>query len=127
MPRGYSVAKKKTARSMAAAMWLEADSESPERKLGRRIVPQPDGCWLYNDNPNVYGQHIHEGEHRTTHRLVWEILRGPIPEGHHLHHQCRTIGCCNPEHLEVLTPKEHAAAHKELRQADAAVMDGRLS
>jgi hypothetical protein len=41
---------------------------------------------------------------------------GEIPEGHHLHHTCETPGCCNPAHLEPLSPGDHVRKHRDSRR-----------
>jgi len=46
-----------------------------------------------------------------THRVVYLLMVGEIPEGMHLHHTCEQALCCNPAHLEVLTPAQHKLAH----------------
>jgi hypothetical protein len=40
---------------------------------------------------------------RTVHRVAYQILIGPIPEGLELDHLCRVRSCCNPWHLEPVT------------------------
>lgn len=42
------------------------------------------------------------------HRWVWEQHRGEIPEGYEIDHLCRNRGCCNIEHLQRISGKEHA-------------------
>lgn len=39
-----------------------------------------------------------------VHRFVWEHLVGPIPAGLQMDHLCRNRKCCNPDHLEPVTP-----------------------
>jgi hypothetical protein len=53
-----------------------------------------------------------------VHRVVYEYVVGPIPEGMQIDHLCRNRACCRPEHLEPVTIREnllrgetHAAAN----------------
>lgn len=43
----------------------------------------------------------------AVHRLVYEFLVGHIPDGLQLDHLCRNRVCCNPDHLEPVTPREN--------------------
>ena len=47
------------------------------------------------------------GKLKMWHRLVWEIVKGPIPKGYEVNHLCKNRKCCNVDHLEVLTSSEH--------------------
>jgi hypothetical protein len=89
------------------------DGEVADRAL-RRLGPQhPDECWIW---PGVkvgagYG-HISDDRGgrrgmRLVHRVVYEALVGPIPEGLTLDHLCRTPACANPAHLEPVTHREN--------------------
>ena len=51
----------------------------------------------------------------TAHRAAYLLFVGPVPEGFHLHHVCRNGTCTNPDHLVVLTPKDHGDAHRRER------------
>lgn len=42
-----------------------------------------------------------------AHRLAYEGLVGPIPEGLQIDHLCRVRNCVNPEHLEPVTSREN--------------------
>ena len=35
------------------------------------------------------------------HRLAWERVNGPIPEGDHIRHDCDNRKCVNPDHLRT--------------------------
>lgn len=94
----------------------QKNDDNIESRIGRSITPQPNGCWIFRNNPDIYGG---TRDIATVHRFVFETLVGPIPRGCQLHHKCVTPACCNPAHLEPLTPAQHAAAHKKLRDAAA--------
>lgn len=68
-----------------------------------------DGCWTWTGytRSDGYGQTKHAGRNVRTHRLIFELLVGSIPEGMELDHLCRNTRCCNPDHLEVVTPREN--------------------
>ena len=75
----------------------------------RRIVIS-DGCWLWDGSHDLcgYGMWKVAGLFNwKVHRLVWELLRGPIPQGKQLDHLCRNTGCSNPDHLEPVTSREN--------------------
>ena len=66
-------------------------------------------CWIWMGykKPEGYGQ-VNIGKTAPVHRVVYEIYGGTIPSGYHLDHLCRNPPCCNPQHLEPLTPADHA-------------------
>jgi hypothetical protein len=68
------------------------------------------GCWIFSGTitPNGYGQVYHNGNtHALAHRVVFEAVVGPIPEGLVIDHICRVRHCVNPEHLEPVTQREN--------------------
>lgn len=58
-----------------------------------------------------YGRARRDGRTHKAHRLAYADARGPIPEGHHVHHMCKVAGCVNPDHPQALSPEDHAALH----------------
>lgn len=74
------------------------------------------GCWLWTAyvGPHGYGQLSVGRERFLAHRYVYERVVGPIPEGMHLDHVCRTRHCVNPGHLEVVTNAENTRRGKAL-------------
>lgn len=73
----------------------------------------PSGCWLWlaADNGAGYGMfYVRSSGIRRgilAHRLAYELLVGPIPDGLQLDHLCRNTICVNPAHLEPVTPREN--------------------
>lgn len=68
-------------------------------------------CMLFR-NENKYHD-VYNNETKTvssTHRAICIHYHGQPPEQHyHVNHLCCNPGCCNPEHLEWVTPKDNIA------------------
>ena len=74
-------------------------------------VNKTDTCWLWTACARGgYGQISAGGRSRkilSAHRVAYEMLVGPIPEGLDLDHLCRVTLCVNPKHLEPVTHREN--------------------
>lgn len=87
----------------------------PEKVRARLFITANGECWLWTGGHAKagYGSFTFgresPGGRRTVpaHRLTYEALVGPIPEGLVIDHLCRNRGCVNPEHLEPVTFKEN--------------------
>lgn len=83
----------------------------PVRDRLMRHVDTSGDCWLWTAycDDKGYGWTTFGLERRTTaaHRAVYEAFVGPIPEGLHIDHLCRTPRCVNPAHLEPVTQAEN--------------------
>ena len=66
-------------------------------------------CWHWTGaaSHDGYGRVYTERGVKYAHRVVWELLVGPIPEGLVIDHLCRNRSCVNPDHLEPVTRKEN--------------------
>lgn len=77
-------------------------------RFDKFVLPDPNsGCWLWagsTNNPG-YGHFRYGGKLRLAHRVSYEALIGPIPDGLVLDHLCRVPCCVNPLHLEPVTQK----------------------
>lgn len=63
------------------------------------------GCWEWDGRLNADGYGM-IGQQRV-HRVVYELLVGPIPEGLTIDHLCRVRHCAFPDHLEPVTRGEN--------------------
>lgn len=85
-----------------------------------------DGCWEWGGylNGNGYGEFNHgrRGHTRLAHRLVFEALVGPVPDGMDLDHLCRNRRCVNPAHLEPVTRQENLLRGETIPARHAALM-----
>lgn len=68
-------------------------------------------CWDWTAGgiPNGYGMFRAWPDRNQVlvHRLVWEMLVGPIPAGFEIDHLCRNRRCVNPDHLEPVAQREN--------------------
>ncbi len=72
-------------------------------------VNKTDTCWIWTANKiRGYG-HFKITPNKTVkaHRLSYELLVKPIPEGLTIDHLCRNKSCVNPAHLEPVTIQEN--------------------
>lgn len=70
------------------------------------------GCWLWTGAVNQNGYSRFSSRNTgpyAGHRLAYELLCEPIPEGMELDHKCRVRCCVNPAHLEPVTREENIA------------------
>lgn len=81
----------------------------PAKMRPRLAAPDAKGCvaWLGAHQSGGYGEVWLNGRTVLTHRAVFEAVRGPLPKGLVIDHLCRNRGCCNPEHLDLVTQKEN--------------------
>ena len=54
-----------------------------------------------------------KGIRLKVHRVVYEVLVGPIAEGLTIHHRCETKLCLNPLHLELVPRADHPRLHRK--------------
>lgn len=79
-------------------------------RLNRRTAYVGD-CWLWTGSVanTGYGQITSGGTTLLVHRVAYEQLVGPIPEGMNVLHRCDTARCWNPAHLFLGTHADNVA------------------
>lgn len=88
-----------------------------------------DGCWLWPGETRSNGYGLFEvllGAHGggrwrvrfRTHRLAWESVYGPIPDGLFVLHECDVKRCCRPGHLHLGTTLDNS--HDMMRKGRSA-------
>lgn len=73
-------------------------------------VQKTDDCWNWTGSGRGgYGTFTERSKGRThlAHRMSYELLVDPIPDGMRIDHRCRNTLCVNPEHLRPVTHKQN--------------------
>lgn len=77
----------------------------PQRFVDKvRVIPCG-GCWEWTArlNRDGYGEFWWDDRAQKAHRVAYELMVGPIPDGLTLDHLCRNRCCVNPNHLEPVS------------------------
>jgi hypothetical protein len=94
------------ARINAKRHWTAAD-----RLAFRAKRDETTGCliWTGAVAKGGYGNIGWKGRTYGAHRLAWELVNGPIPDGMVICHQCDVRTCINPAHMRVGTPTDNGS------------------
>lgn len=72
------------------------------------------GCWNWCGGTSGqegrgadYPRMSLDGATVAVHRASWANENGPIPPRKQIDHRCRNRRCVNPDHLEMVTPREN--------------------
>lgn len=82
-------------------------------RLWTRITWESSDCWIWTGGRNAQGYGVISltaafvRYRYPAHRVLYERLIGPIPEGLQLDHLCRVHACVRPDHLEPVTNREN--------------------
>lgn len=72
-----------------------------------RKVDKSGTCWEWRGKRTPGGYGIYNG--RTAHRVMFELIHGPVPSDLHVDHVCRNRGCVYPGHLRTRTITENTS------------------
>lgn len=90
-------------KTFAERFWPKVNKNGPV-PLNR---PELGPCWLWTGFVNKttgYGQ-FQSGI--GAHRVGYELVKGPIPDGYEPDHLCLVRNCVNADHLEAVTRREN--------------------
>jgi hypothetical protein len=83
-----------------------------------RHVKVKGACWLWTGPARRgYGAFYQDKHVRTAHRVSYEALVGPVPDGLELDHICRNRACVRPKHLRAVDHRTNLLAGPSTRSA----------
>ena len=92
-------------------------------RVWSKVSPSDDGCWTWTGTlAEGYGVIAVGKKGKRAHRLVYEMVRGDIPDGLVLDHLCRNPRCVNPAHLDPVTGGENVRRGNSFSSANRAKM-----
>jgi hypothetical protein len=74
-------------------------------------VPDENGCLVYNRKTTNRSGHIQryfKGRSWYVHRLMWTLVKGPVPDGLQVCHTCDNPKCINIDHLWLGTQRDNS-------------------
>lgn len=95
-------------KEQSGTRWTEPGMVIPARIDAK--IERTDSCWNWTGaltGGKGYGSVRHNGHTLPAHRVVYEILVGPVPFGLTLDHLCRNRRCVRPSHLEPVSNREN--------------------
>lgn len=100
------------------------DSRGNRRKEWLRSLvaaATPETCleWPGYCGGDGYGLTSSSSGTLRAHRMIWELVNGPIPEGLHVLHSCDNRICINPHHLWLGTNADNVL-DKQIKGRDGA-------
>lgn len=88
----------------------DSNRDNLTTRLWRRVdVGHPLGCWEWTGYRTAagYGRMNADRAGVGVHRVAYELMKGPIPDGLTIDHLCYNPPCVNPDHLEAVTAREN--------------------
>jgi len=90
---------------------LQSFKQERLEKIFKKIKIDKKNCWTWiGCRRKNYGIVSFKNKNKIKeipiHRLIYELLKGPVQKKLYVAHTCENTFCCNPDHLFLATPKE---------------------
>jgi hypothetical protein len=94
---------------------IQLSTKFVKRFWAKVALGKPDDCWFWTGAVGSNGRGRMGwpgGKTVEAHRIAWLLVKGPIPDGLSVLHDCPrgdNLLCCNPRHLWVGTQAQNMA------------------
>jgi hypothetical protein len=100
-------------------------------RIMKNIDRTSNGCYVWkgstSGNPQTtrghgYGRISINGKSCAVHRVMYTLVHGYIPYNMQIDHICNNRLCCNPSHLQLLSPKKNIQLMHERKRSNGSVL-----
>lgn len=97
---------------------LEVYRELPKHIQKRIKFCRETGCWITQGDPssNGYQRVWYYGKRVMAHKLTYQLKTGTIARTREHDHLCENIACCNPDHIQLVTPSQNCKRRKNRKK-----------
>lgn len=85
---------------------------NPLQRFLNKITIDENDHWIWHGSKTgTYGQYggfRYEGKLQQSHRAIWKMRIGPIPDGMTIDHECKVTLCQNTDHMKLVTRGENS-------------------